>query len=166
MAPIRDGNPEELEEAHENGGEKRDQLQAEDKQFPFHRLLAYADGVDWLLMALGTVGSVVHGMAQPIGYLLLGKALDAFGSNINNDQDMVDALNRVRTVTVLLQECVRCASCLFTFRVDGLLLLLQVIPFVWAMAFATLPAGFVGGWQVVSFSRRVFQKKKNPPFKK
>ncbi|GLT48959.1 hypothetical protein SLA2020_225460 [Shorea laevis] len=24
-------------------------------------------------MALGTLGSIVHGMAQPIGYLLLGK---------------------------------------------------------------------------------------------
>lgn len=46
-------------------------------------------------MALGTLGSVVHGMAQPIGYLLLGKALDAFGNNIDDLDAMVDALYEV-----------------------------------------------------------------------
>ena len=51
---------------------------ADEKPFPFFGLLCYADKVDWLLMALGTVGSAIHGMAFPIGYLLLGKALDAF----------------------------------------------------------------------------------------
>ncbi|CAK7324319.1 unnamed protein product [Dovyalis caffra] len=66
-----------------------------DKPFPFHKLLSYADAVDWLLMALGTLGSIVHGMAQPIGYLLLGKALNAFGNNIGDDDAMVKALNKV-----------------------------------------------------------------------
>ncbi|KAF8391867.1 hypothetical protein HHK36_022205 [Tetracentron sinense] len=51
--------------------------------------------LDWALMALGTLGSIVHGMAQPIGYLLLGKALDAFGSNINDKNAMVEALYKV-----------------------------------------------------------------------
>uniref|UniRef100_A0A0A0LTG8 Uncharacterized protein n=1 Tax=Cucumis sativus TaxID=3659 RepID=A0A0A0LTG8_CUCSA len=60
--------------------------------FPFHKLLVYADALDWVLMGLGTFGSVIHGMAQPIGYLLLGKALDAFGNNIDDIDAMVDAL--------------------------------------------------------------------------
>ncbi|KAK3404205.1 hypothetical protein EUGRSUZ_K00518 [Eucalyptus grandis] len=51
---------------------------------PFYKLLKYAEALDWILMALGTIGSVVHGMAQPVGYLLLGKALNAFGSHIDD----------------------------------------------------------------------------------
>ncbi|KAK2632659.1 hypothetical protein EUGRSUZ_L01264 [Eucalyptus grandis] len=41
------------------------------------------------------MGSVVHGMAQPVGYLLLGKALDAFGSHIDNKDGIVHALKKV-----------------------------------------------------------------------
>ncbi|XP_059669405.1 ABC transporter B family member 19-like [Cornus florida] len=62
---------------------------------PFSKLLSYADALDWTLMALGTLGSIVHGLAQPIGYLLLGKALNAFGANINDTDAMVAALYKV-----------------------------------------------------------------------
>ncbi|THF98724.1 hypothetical protein TEA_017796 [Camellia sinensis var. sinensis] len=62
---------------------------------PFHKLLSYADPLDWTLMALGTLGSIVHGMALPMGYLLLGKALDAFGNNIHDSKAMVKALHKV-----------------------------------------------------------------------
>ncbi|KAG8381639.1 hypothetical protein BUALT_Bualt06G0142500 [Buddleja alternifolia] len=62
---------------------------------PFYKLLSQADRLDWILMALGTLGSIVHGLAQPIGYFLLGKALDAFGNNINHPDEMVDALKKV-----------------------------------------------------------------------
>ncbi|KAK9293108.1 hypothetical protein L1049_021094 [Liquidambar formosana] len=65
------------------------------KALPFHKLLTYADAMDWTLMALGTLGSIVHGMAQPIGYMLLGKALNAYGSNIHNEDAMVKALDKV-----------------------------------------------------------------------
>ncbi|XP_072971363.1 ABC transporter B family member 19-like [Typha angustifolia] len=82
------------------------------KPLPFIRLLSYADAVDWVLMGLGTLGSVVHGMAQPVGYLLLGRALDAFGNNISDERAMVRALYKV-------------------------------VPFVWYMAIATLPAGML-----------------------
>jgi hypothetical protein len=67
----------------------------DEKPFPFFGLLCYADKVDWLLMALGTLGSAIHSMAFPIGYLLLGKALDAFGTNINDQEGMVHALYKV-----------------------------------------------------------------------
>lgn len=73
--------------------EKKTTVQS--KPVSFGRLLSYADTVDWVLMGLGTVGSVVHGMAQPIGYLLLGKALEAFGRNIGNQEAMVRALEKV-----------------------------------------------------------------------
>lgn len=67
----------------------------DEEPFSFFALLCYADTVDWLLMALGTIGSVIHGMAFPVGYLLLGKALDAFGTNINDQEGMVRALYKV-----------------------------------------------------------------------
>lgn len=74
--------------------EKKDG-EAANKAFPFYMLLRYADTLDWTLMALGTLGSIVHGMAQPVGYLLLGKALNAFGDNINDIHGMVKALKKV-----------------------------------------------------------------------
>lgn len=61
----------------------------------FVKLLSYADAWDWTMMVLGTLGSVVHGMAFPVGYLLLGKALNAFGNNIHDTDAMVKALNKV-----------------------------------------------------------------------
>ncbi|KAL5784404.1 hypothetical protein ACOSQ2_006796 [Xanthoceras sorbifolium] len=74
---------------------KEEKKKVVNKVLPFSKLLSYADTLDWTLMALGTLGSIVHGMAQPIGYLLLGKALQAFGSNINDSKAMVDALYKV-----------------------------------------------------------------------
>lgn len=71
------------------------------KPLPFHKLLSYADAMDWALMALGTLGSIVHGMAQPIGYLLLGRALNAFGNNIDDTHAMVKALYQVRTICAI-----------------------------------------------------------------
>lgn len=65
------------------------------RALPFFKLLSYADFVDWILMGLGTLGSIVHGMALPVGYLLLGKALNAFGNNIHDTNAMVHALKKV-----------------------------------------------------------------------
>ncbi|CAM8944854.1 unnamed protein product [Rhodiola kirilowii] len=109
-----------MEEARRGDGKLSEQ-QNVPTSVPFTKLLSYADKVDWILIALGTLGSVVHGMAQPVGYLLLGKALNAFGSNIGDTDLMVDALYKV-------------------------------VPFVWYMAIATLPAGIleVGCWMYTS----------------
>lgn len=68
---------------------------ATSETLPFHKLLSEADALDWTLMALGTLGSIVHGLAQPVGYYLLGKALDAFGNNIDDTAAMVRALKKV-----------------------------------------------------------------------
>ncbi|KAL3837989.1 hypothetical protein ACJIZ3_022580 [Penstemon smallii] len=57
------------------------------KTLPFHKLLSQADRLDWILMGLGTLGSIAHGLAQPIGYFLLGKALDAYGNHIDNPKE-------------------------------------------------------------------------------
>lgn len=84
-------------------GEKKEMMEDEKSKeemtrvetLGFNKLLSYADALDWSLMVLGTLGSIVHGMAFPVGYLLLGKALDAFGNNINDTVAMVKSLNQV-----------------------------------------------------------------------
>lgn len=86
---------------HEDDELKKNVVRA----LPFFTLLSYADLVDWVLMGFGALGSVVHGMALPVGYLLLGKALNAFGNNINDTDAMVRALKKVRSIT-LQQEYV------------------------------------------------------------
>lgn len=85
----------------ENKGEEKQpkgqtQTPPTNRPISFHKLLSHADMVDWVLMGLGTLGAIVHGMAQPIGYLLLGRALDAFGNNIGDRHAMVQALKKVR----------------------------------------------------------------------
>ncbi|KAK1591872.1 hypothetical protein Q3G72_015055 [Acer saccharum] len=89
-------NPQELMQVGaimEDEEEKKKEEEIANKIVPFCKLLSYADGLDWTLMAMGTLGSVVHGMAQPIGYLLLGKALQAFGNNKDRgNKVIVDAL--------------------------------------------------------------------------
>lgn len=102
----------------DDGSNKKQPLQSKEQPFPFRRLLAYADGVDWLLMALGALGSVVHGMAQPIGYLLLGKALDAFGTNINDDDKTVEALNKVMQDHFSAQNA-QCCCFMFVDRLQS-----------------------------------------------
>ena len=103
MATVHDEDHSVSSPQHDDMDERRRTVSApsagtaEEKPFPFVGLLCYADKVDWLLMALGTVGSAIHGMAFPIGYLLLGKALDAFGTNINDQEGMVHALYKVGT---------------------------------------------------------------------
>ncbi|KAL3570421.1 hypothetical protein D5086_027670, partial [Populus alba] len=82
--------------------EKKKDRKIINKPLPFHKLLSYTDAVDWSLMPLGTSGSIIHGTAQLIGDLLLGKALNAFGSNIGDDAAMVKALDNVLALLSLL----------------------------------------------------------------
>ncbi|QCE15423.1 ATP-binding cassette [Vigna unguiculata] len=80
----------------ESVGDDEDKKKKEEvKTLSFLKLLSYAEMVDWVLMGLGSVGSIVHGMALPVGYLLLGKALDAFGNNIEDIDAMVKALKKI-----------------------------------------------------------------------
>ncbi|KAL8199868.1 hypothetical protein R6Q57_013436 [Mikania cordata] len=66
-----------------------------DQPLSFFKLLSYADALDYTLMAFASLGSIIHGLAQPLGYLLLGKAINAFGNNINDDIAMVKALKKI-----------------------------------------------------------------------
>ncbi|KAK2390919.1 ABC transporter B family member [Trifolium repens] len=94
MAPP--GSPKKVVQMEEEDGhDDNEMMKNVVRAVPFFKLLSYADYVDWILMGLGTLGSIVHGMALPVGYLLLGKALNAFGNNIHDINAMVPALKKV-----------------------------------------------------------------------
>lgn len=93
MAPP--GRPKKVVQMEEEEDDHDEMKKNVVRALPFFKLLSYADYVDWILMGLGTLGSIVHGMALPVGYLLLGKALNAFGNNIHDIDAMVPALKKV-----------------------------------------------------------------------
>ncbi|KAI3807939.1 hypothetical protein L1987_23877 [Smallanthus sonchifolius] len=75
--------------------DETEKMVLKDEPLSFFTLLSYADALDYTLMAFASLGSVIHGLAQLLRYLLLGKAINAFGNNINDDVAMVKALKKV-----------------------------------------------------------------------
>ncbi|CAI5469719.1 unnamed protein product [Closterium sp. Yama58-4] len=75
---VKDGKEEEEEEDQKGKkGKKKEKQPA----VAYWRLFSYADRTDWALMAVGTIGAVLHGAALPLSFLFLGKMVDSFGTN-------------------------------------------------------------------------------------
>jgi ATP-binding cassette subfamily B (MDR/TAP) protein 1 len=68
---------------------------------PYFKLFSFADPLDYLLMTLGTIGSIGNGMTLPIMTLILGGLINAFGDNQNANQQVIHAVSKVRTKDVL-----------------------------------------------------------------
>lgn len=49
---------------------------------PFYKLFSFADSTDVILMILGTIGAVGHGLCNPLMTILVGEMTDAFGKNM------------------------------------------------------------------------------------
>ncbi|ONK55458.1 uncharacterized protein A4U43_UnF2940 [Asparagus officinalis] len=91
---------EEQEEAgagHRSGGEgsgaeKRapaaGKAEAAAEAVKFAELFRFADGVDLVLMGIGTVGAVVHGCALPVFLRFFADLVDSFGSNADDPDTM------------------------------------------------------------------------------
>jgi ATP-binding cassette subfamily B (MDR/TAP) protein 1 len=60
----------------------------------FHELFGFADPLDWLLMAAGSAGAVVHGAAMPVFFLLFGELVNGFGKNQHNLRRMTDEVSK------------------------------------------------------------------------
>ncbi|XP_074572995.1 ABC transporter B family member 19-like [Curcuma longa] len=73
MADATDGKA----AAAADGGEKKRQEQSA----AFYELFYFSDRWDYLLMAAGSVGAVVHGSAMPVFFLLFGDLVNGFGKN-------------------------------------------------------------------------------------
>ncbi|KAL6987360.1 Multidrug resistance protein 1 [Sarracenia purpurea var. burkii] len=54
----------------------------------FADLFRFADGLDYLLMAIGTAGALVHGSSLPLFLRFFADLVNSFGSNANNVDKM------------------------------------------------------------------------------
>ncbi|KAI5425827.1 ABC transporter B family member 1 [Lathyrus oleraceus] len=75
----------EMEETNKDddcgGKEKKSQSVA---SVGFGELFRFADGLDYVLMTIGTVGAIVHGCSLPIFLRFFADLVNSFGSNANN----------------------------------------------------------------------------------
>ncbi|KAL1550313.1 ABC transporter B member 11 [Salvia divinorum] len=74
--------------------------QPEGSTVPFHRLFAFADPVDQVLMVVGSVGAVGNGLCMPLMTILFGDLIDSFGQN--QTDDVVSVVSKVALKFVYL----------------------------------------------------------------
>ncbi|GMH09836.1 hypothetical protein Nepgr_011677 [Nepenthes gracilis] len=55
----------------------------------FNELFRFADGLDYTLMAIGSVGAFVHGCSLPLFLRFFADLVNSFGSNANNPDKMM-----------------------------------------------------------------------------
>ncbi|KAK7267734.1 hypothetical protein RIF29_20413 [Crotalaria pallida] len=72
-----------------DGGGKKEKEKGESvPSVWFGELFRFADGLDYILMAIGTVGAIVHGCSLPVFLRFFADLVDSFGSNANNVDKM------------------------------------------------------------------------------
>ena len=49
------------------------------QKVPFAKLFAFADGWDYLLMTVGSLGACVHGASVPVFFIFFGKLINIIG---------------------------------------------------------------------------------------
>lgn len=73
------------------GGEKAESVPS----VGFGELFRFADGLDYVLMGIGTVGAVVHGCSLPIFLRFFADLVNSFGSNANDVDKMTQEVVKV-----------------------------------------------------------------------
>ncbi|RDX73370.1 ABC transporter B family member 4 [Mucuna pruriens] len=84
-------------------GEKEEKVKEKEKAetVAFHKLFAFADSTDILLMAVGSMSAIGNGMGLPLMTLLLGHIIDSFGSNQRNS-NVAEQISKVSLKFVYL----------------------------------------------------------------
>ncbi|RWR78404.1 ABC transporter B family member 19 [Cinnamomum micranthum f. kanehirae] len=80
-----------------------------EQSLPFLKLFSFADKYDWLLMAAGSLGAVIHGSAMPVFFLLFGEMVNGFGKNQSDLKKMTEEVSKYALYFVYLGLVV-CAS--------------------------------------------------------
>ena len=62
---------------------------------PYNKLFAHADVFDYVLMFVGGVGAIVHGIALPIFFIFFGKLIDSLGNLTIDPSTAPHAVNKV-----------------------------------------------------------------------
>ncbi|CAJ1949377.1 unnamed protein product [Sphenostylis stenocarpa] len=87
------GCPEESEEQSKQKGKA--------ETVAFHKLFAFADGADIVLMVVGSFGGIGNGLGFPLMTLLFGEIIDTFGGN-QNSPNIVEKVSQVSLKFVYL----------------------------------------------------------------
>lgn len=61
----------------------------------FGELFRFADGLDYVLMGIGSIGALVHGCSLPIFLRFFADLVNSFGSNANNIDKMMQEVLKV-----------------------------------------------------------------------
>ncbi|GAU20320.1 hypothetical protein TSUD_338010 [Trifolium subterraneum] len=74
----------ETSETNKDGGSGKEEKVKSVPAVGFGELFRFADGLDYILMTIGTVGAIVHGCSLPIFLRFFADLVNSFGSNANN----------------------------------------------------------------------------------
>lgn len=61
----------------------------------FGELFRFADGLDYVLMTIGSLGAIVHGCSLPLFLRFFADLVNSFGSNANNLDKMMHEVLKV-----------------------------------------------------------------------
>ncbi|XP_059439255.1 ABC transporter B family member 21-like [Corylus avellana] len=114
-AITSEGNAEGENSSTMNGEQQNSQKNKGDKKtrtVPFLKLFSFADSTDAALMIVGTIGAVGSGIGMPLMTIFLGQTINTFGSNQNNNNDIVHSISKVSLKFVYLALGIGCAACL------------------------------------------------------
>lgn len=73
-----------------------------EQSLPFYQLFSFADKYDWLLMATGSLGAVIHGSSMPVFFLLFGEMVNGFGKNQSDLKKMTEEVSKYALYFVYL----------------------------------------------------------------
>lgn len=72
-------------------------------------LFRFADGLDYVLMGIGTVGAIVHGTSLPLFLRFFADLVNSFGSNANNVDKMTQEVLKVQ-IKLMQDLCFICLN--------------------------------------------------------
>ncbi|CAN0924368.1 ABC transporter B family member 19 [Linum grandiflorum] len=73
-----------------------------EQSLPFHKLFCFADKYDWMLMACGSLGAIIHGSSMPVFFLLFGEMVNGFGKNQSDLPTMIHEVSKYALYFVYL----------------------------------------------------------------
>lgn len=79
-----------------------------EQSLPFFKLFSFADKYDWLLMAGGSLGAVIHGSAMPVFFLLFGEMVNGFGKNQSDMKKMTEEVSKVYKNPIFIFDVMLC----------------------------------------------------------
>lgn len=95
--------------SNEEKGSVGEAEKKKEQTLPFYKLFSFADKYDYILMALGSSGAVIHGSSMPVFFLLFGQMVNGFGKNQSDLHTMTHEVAKYALYFVYLGLIV-CAS--------------------------------------------------------